>query len=114
MELNNLINVDYFKKSYYKAFLPLNQINAFLQLFDERELDGVNKTIVALFDTAVTKTIVATLETTADKQEFLRLAQDDYSSPAILDFLIDKFPGSEELILQTLERTLLSAKKAIL
>ncbi len=114
MENNNLINVDYFKKSYYKALLPLDQINTFLNQFDQRELEMVTQTLIALFDTAVTKTIFDTLETQQDKQEFLRLAQDNYTSPVILDFLTDKFPGSEELILQTLERTLLSAKKAIL
>ncbi len=113
MENKNLINVDYFKKSYYRALLPLDEINGLLKQFEERELEAVTQTVISLFDTAVTRTILSTLETPQAKQEFLRLAQDDYSSPAILDFLTDTFPGSEELIKQTLERTLLSAKKAI-
>lgn len=110
----NLINIDYFKKSYYKALLPLNEINTFLSLFEAREIDSATKTLISLFDTAITKTILSHLDSTEDKQKFLRLLQDDYSSPAILDFLTDTFPGSEELIRQTLERTLLSAKKSIL
>ena len=114
MENKNLINVDYFKKSYYRALLPLDEINDLLQQFEERELEAVTQTIISLFDTAVTTTILNTLETLETKQEFLRLAQDDYSSPAIFDFLTDLFPGSEELIKQTLERILLSAKKAIM
>lgn len=114
MEDLNLINIDYFKKSYYKALLPLNEINVFLSMFEGREIDSATKTLISLFDTSITKTILSHLDSVNDKQNFLRLLQDDYSSPAVLDFLTDTFPGSEELIRQTLERTLLSAKKSLL
>lgn len=114
MDELNLINIDYFKQSYYKAILPLAEINEFLAYFDNREVDSVTKTLIAIFDVAITKTVLANLSNDDDKKEFLRLAQDDYSSNKILEFLVDKFPGSEELLKQTLERTLLSAKKVIL
>jgi hypothetical protein len=114
--MNNidLINVDYFKKSYYKAILPLKEINNFLENFQEHEVDSVTKILISLFDTAITKVILSNLDDLNEKQDFLRLIQDDYSSPLIMDYLTDKFPGSEELIKQTIERTLLSAKKSIL
>ncbi len=114
MDELDLINIDYFKKSYYKALLPLPQINEFLKEFESREIDTVTKTLIALFDVSITKTLLLNLEQREDQEEFLRLIQNDYTNPAIFDFLTDKFPGSEELIKQTLERTLLSAKKAIL
>lgn len=114
MDNIDLINVDYFKKSYYKAILPLKEINNFLESFQSHELDTVTKTLISLFDTVITKVILLNLDSLSEKQDFLRLLQDDYSSPAIMDFLTDKFPGSEELIKQTIERTLLSAKKSIL
>lgn len=114
MDELNLISIDYFKKSYYKSLLPLPQINEFLKKFESQEIDVVTKTLISLFDTVLTKTILNNLQTLEKKQAFLRIAQDDYSSPAILDFLTDEFPGSETLIKQTLERTLLSAKSAIL
>jgi hypothetical protein len=114
--MNNidLINVDYFKKSYYKAILPLKEINNFLENFQEHEIDAVTKTLISLFDTSITKAVLANLSSLSEKQDFLRLIQDNYTSPSIMDFLTDKFPGSEELIKQTIERTLLSAKKSIL
>lgn len=114
--MNNidLINVDYFKKSYYKAVLPLEEINNFLESFQTHELDNITKTLISLFDTTVTKVILKNLDSLSNKQDFLRLLQDDYTSSAIMDFLTDKFTGSEDLIKQTIERTLLSAKKSIL
>ncbi|GIK83918.1 MAG: hypothetical protein BroJett025_05400 [Patescibacteria group bacterium] len=114
MKTLDLINIDSFKQNYYKALLPLEEINAFLGQFEERELEAATQSLISLFDVAITKTVLLNLDSVPEKQEFLRLAQDDYTSPAVLDFLIDTFPGSEELIKQALERTLLSAKKAIL
>jgi len=114
MDNLEFINIDLFKQSYYKGMLPLTSINDFLKDFDSREIDAVTKTLISIFDVAITKTILNNLEEISDKQEFLRLTQADYSSNDIMDFLTDKFPGSEELIKQTLERTLLSAKRAIL
>lgn len=110
----DLINIDYFKKSYYKALLPLPEINDFLKQFAEREVEAVTKTLISLFDVALTTVVIANLDSLKTKQEFLRLVQDDYSSAAIMDFLSQVIPNIEELITQTLERTLLSAKRTIL
>lgn len=114
--MNNidLINIDYFKKSYYKALLPLKEINTFLEGFKSHEVDNVTKTLISIFDTAITKAVLTNLKSLSEKQDFLRLLQDDYSNPAVINFLTDKFTDSEELIKQTIERTLLSAKKSIL
>lgn len=93
--------------------LPLEDINQFLQDFESHEVDEVTKTLIVIFDTAITKKVLSSLDSLEEKQTFLRLLQDDYSSPEILDFLIDTFPGSEALITETLERTLLAAKASI-
>lgn len=114
MDTLEFITIEAFAKNYYKALLPLEKINAYLSVFEPRELEAATNTLISLFDTALTKSILTNLESTEQKQEFLRLIQDDYSSPAIMDYLIELFPNSEELLVQTLERTLLSAKKAIL
>lgn len=114
MDTLEFITIEAFSKNYYKALLPLEKINAFLSVFDSRELEIATNTLISLFDTALTKAILANLHSTEQKQEFLRLIQDDYSSPTIMDYLIELFPNSEKLIMETLERTLLSAKKAIL
>jgi len=114
MDNLDLINIDLFKQSYYKAFLPLKEINEFLSLFNPREHDKATKTLISLFDTSLTKTILANLDSITNKHDFLRLAQDDYSEPKIMEYLEGKLPDVKELITQSLERTLLSAKKVIL
>lgn len=114
MDSIDLINIDYFKKSYYRALLPLPEINSFLKGFEARELESATKTLISLFDVTITKVVLTNLDALTEKQEFLRLAQDDYANPGIMDFLTHTVPGIEELITQTLERTLLSAKRAIL
>lgn len=114
MDKLDLINIDYFKMSYYKSLLPLVEINDFLKNFEAREVDTATKTLISIFDTNITKTILSNLDSIEEKQEFLRIIQENYTNNSIMDFLTDKFPGSEELIKQTLERTLLSAKRAIL
>jgi len=63
---------------------------------------------------AITSTLLDNFETLDDKKQFLRLCQDDYQNPKILDFLIDKFPDSQQNILESIERSLLSAQKFII
>ena len=110
---NNLINVDYFKKVYYKSLLPLDKINDFLGLFDKNEVDHTTKILISILNTTITDTLLDDFETLEDKKQFLRLCQDNYQSPKILDRLVDEFPGSEQIIIEIIERTLLSAKKAV-
>lgn len=111
--MNNRINVDLFKRCYYKSLLPIDKINEFLQLFSESEIEQVTKTLISIFDVTITKNVLLNLETSEDKQSYLRLLQEDYSSPMILDYLIDQFPKSSELISESIDRALLSATTAI-
>lgn len=111
--MNNKINVDHFKRCYYRSLLPLEKINEFLVKFSDSEIEQTTKSLIALFDVAITKTVLINLETQENKETFLRLLQEDYQSPEILDFLIDQFPRSKELLTETIERTLLSANTAI-
>ncbi len=111
--MDNLINVDHFKMTFYKAFLPLDKINIFLAKFSENEVETVTQVLISLFDTTITKTLLENFESIEQKQQFLRLLETKESSETIMNFLIDTFPGSEALITETLERTLLSATTAI-
>jgi hypothetical protein len=111
--MDNLINVDHFKMTFYKAFLPLDQINSFLSKFTPKEVEAVTKVLISIFDTEIVKTLLENFDSTEQKQQFLRLLESKESSETIMNFLIDTFPGSEALITETLERTLLSASSAI-
>jgi hypothetical protein len=114
MDNLNLINIDYLKKSYFKALLPLPEINEFLKEFHSRELESASKTLISLFDATITSEIIEHLKSTQDKQNFLRLIQEDYANPAILEFLKQVIPDVEQLIQESLITTLRSAKKVIL
>jgi len=111
---NNLINVDYLKQVYYKSLLPLDKINEFLVFFENDHADEVTKVLISIMNVAITSTLLDNFETLDDKKQFLRLCQDDYQNPKILDFLIDKFPDSQQNILESIERSLLSAQKFII
>lgn len=110
---NNLINVDLFKKVFYKSLLPLEKINVFLEGFDQEEVEDVTLVLISILNTSIINTLLDDFPNLEDKKAFLRLCQDDFQSPKILDFVIDKFPGVEEVILETIEKTLLSANKAV-
>ncbi|MBU0974346.1 hypothetical protein KKD03_01445 [Patescibacteria group bacterium] len=110
---NNLINVDYLKQVYYKSLLPLDKINEFLAIFENKYADDATKILISIMNIAIASTLLDNFENQEDKKQFLRLCQDDYHNPKILDFLIDKFPDSQQNILESIERSLLSAKKFI-
>lgn len=110
---NELINVDYYKKVYYKSLLPLDKINDFLKLFDESETDRVSRNLISLLNLSVTGSLLLNFTSTDEKTQFLRLCQDDFQNPKILDFLIKKFPDIEHNILENIERTILSTEKFI-
>lgn len=109
----NRIQVDYFRNSYYKAFLPLADINTFLHSFNEREIDTVTQVLISLLDVAITKSLLTLLPTSEAKQEFLRMCENEYSSPAIIDYLHNHSADIEKIITETIDRTLLAAKRAI-
>lgn len=111
--MDNLINVDHFKMTFYKTLLPLDKINYFLNTFTPNEVETVTKVLIAIFDTEVSKTILENLDSIQQKQDFLRLLESKESSETIMNYLIDAFPGSEAVISETLERALLSAQTAI-
>lgn len=110
---NNLINVDFFKLVFYKSLLPLDKINDFLTNFEETEVDHASQILISILNLNITSALLDDFENLEDKKQFLRLCQDDYQSPKILDFLIEKFPDSQQMIVENIERSLLSAKKAI-
>lgn len=110
---DNLINVDYLKLVYYKSLLPLDKINDFLKLFKNEDSDDVTKILISIMNIAITSSLLDNFESLEDKKQFLRLCQDDYQNPRILDFLIDKFPDSQQNILESIERSLLSAQKFV-
>lgn len=109
----NRIQVDYFKNSYYKAFLPLADINTFLHSFNEREIDSVTQVLISLLDVTITKSLLNILPSSDSKQEFLRLCESEYTSPKILDYLNSYSTDIEKIITETIDRTLLAAKRAI-
>lgn len=109
----NLINVDHFKRVYYKALLPLDKINDFLHGFNKKEIETVTITLISIFDVSISDVLLDKLSSFENKVEFLRLCQDDYSNLKILDYLIDKFPDSEEIIKETIDRSLLASKTAV-
>ena len=106
---DNLINVDYFKQVFYKSLLPLDKINDFLLLFEKEDSDYATKILISILNVAIVDSLLDELNNVEDKKEFLRLCQDDYQSPKILDYLVDKFPDSQQNITESIERTLLSA-----
>ncbi len=111
---DNLINVDYLKKVYYKSLLPLDKINEFLIFFEKEYADEATKILISIMNIAITSNLLDNFESLEDRKQFLRLCQDDYQNPKILDFLIDKFPDSQHNILESIERSLLSAQKFII
>jgi len=110
---NSLINVDYFKQVYYKSLLPLDKISDFLTLFEKEDLNQATKVLISILNITITNSLLDNFKNLEDKKKFLRLCQDDYQNPKILDYLIDKFPVTKQGILEIIERTLLSAKKVI-
>ena len=110
---NNLINVDYFKQIYYRAILPLDKINDFLSFFEKEDVDHATRVLISILNVTTTNSLLDKFKSLEEKKKFLRLCQDDFRDAKILDYLIDKFPGSEQNILETIERTLLSAKMTV-
>ncbi|MCB9812889.1 MAG: hypothetical protein H6772_00640 [Pseudomonadales bacterium] len=110
---NNLINVDYFKKVFYKSLLPLEKINEFLSTLNAENVDPVTEVLISIFNVRIIDTLLEDFDDLEDKKQFLRMCQDDFQNPKILDFLVEKFPGSQEIISETIERTILSANKSL-
>lgn len=107
------INIDRLSRVFYRRLLPVEKINAFLHALPEREVDAATDTLMACFDIAVARVVLANCSALEQKQQYLRLCQDDYANPEILDFLIDAFTDSETILTQAIQRTLVAAQTAI-
>lgn len=110
---HDLIPVDLFKVLYYKKFLPLDKINVFLSNFPEKEQFEAAQNLIAIFDLSLTETILNKIVGDQNKQDFLSLCNLKYDDPKILDFITDEFVDSENIIKETLERTLLSTMQSL-
>lgn len=108
-----LINIDYLKNLYFKSLLPLDKVSDFISMFDKENYDRATATLISILNLAVTSSLLENFHSIEEKQEFLRLCQDDYQDPKILDFLTDKFPDSQHNIQETIDRTILFAKMMI-
>lgn len=110
---HDLIPVDLFKVLYYKKFLPLEKINQFLSNFPDKEQFEAAQNLIAIFDLNLTDTILEKIIDKENKIEFMRLCNLKYDDPKILDFLTDEFVDSENIIKETLERSLLSTMQSL-
>ncbi len=85
---------------YYRSFIPTNQLD---NIQDEASL----KLVISILNITITTALLKHFTDLKQKKEFLRLCQDNFADERILDFLIDSFPGSQQIISETIDRTIL-------
>jgi hypothetical protein len=100
---NNLIDVDQFKKTFYRAYLPFEQINDYLQSFENHEVEPATQFLISLINFRLIDHTFNQLKTPTEKQKLLRLCQDDFSSPEIIDYINSKTTNLENLVNETVK-----------
>lgn len=115
MNTENLdtIIIEAYTGLFYKSLIPIPKVAAFLALFSEEDREAATQTLIGCWNYTICQAVLANCGSVEQKQQFLRMCQEDFSNPEILDFLIDAFVGSTTLISQTMQRTLIAAQAAI-
>lgn len=101
-------------QSYYGKLVPQNLLVEVLNQFDnESAVPEVFETIAAILDRNVLHAIMSYLPDHETKVAFLEVLRDEYNSPHQLEWATLKFDNAEEVVQESIERTLLALHSAL-
>lgn len=101
-------------QAYYGQLVPQNLLIEILNQFEnDQERDQAFKTIVAILDRNAIHAVMAYLQDHEAKIAFLELLRDEYNSAHPLEWATLQFDNAEQVIQESIERTLLAILSAL-